>query len=211
MPSKRVGIDRGRLPIKVDGVSVALPVGSRPPLERIPHLARAYLDPVERAGFELLMGIGLGCSGVIVRDALETEVDGRPLSEPSGSVVSVKIATPEADSLRDTLAAIAALVNNDVPGSRLAKYPQYKVPAYIEPGKELACFIRGLESALLPVKASLADWGSGARPGRYDGDQCWTAWYQGLNAASRLNVSAPGKAWAYIAALKRVNEASGIH
>jgi hypothetical protein len=166
-----------------------------------------YLDPVERAGFESLMGVGLGCSEVIVHDKLE---DATRASRGTDPTASVKTAHPEADSIRETLAAIAAIVN-DVPGGRLAKFPQYKTPAYIPRGKELACFIRGLTSALLPIKGSLADYGGRARPLRKsaeDTDECWLALYQGLNAASRLNVSAPGKAWRLVAVLKRVNNLS---
>jgi hypothetical protein len=204
MPRKRVGIDGGRLIFEIGGDRVSLPLSSRP-LETLPFVVRAYLDPVERAGFETLMCIRLGCADVIVHDKLEDAV--RQPSEPS---TAAEPTTPEANVLHETLDAIAAVVNNDVPGRRLAKYPQYKTPAYIAPGKELACFIRGLESALLPIHARFADWSGRARPVRdsdEDNDECWLAFYQGLNAASRLNVSALGKAWAYIATLKRVNEA----
>jgi hypothetical protein len=204
--SKRVGIDDGRLISELDGDRVSLPAGGRP-LERIQHVVGPYLDPVERAGFESLMGVGLGCSEVIVRDKLEDATRASSVTDPTASV---KTAHPEAD-IRETLAAIAAIVN-DVPGSRLAKFPQYKTPAYIPRGKELACFIRGLASALLPIKgSSLADYGGRARPLRKsaeDTDECWLALYQGLNAASRLNVSAPGKAWRFVAVLKRVNNLS---
>ena len=204
--SKRVGIADGRLIVEVDGDRVSLPAGSRP-LERIPDVVRPYLDRVELTCFESLMGAGLGCSEVIVHDKLE---DATRASSGTDPTASVKTAHPEADSIRETLAAIAAIVN-DVPGGRLAKFPQYKTPAYIPRGKELACFIRGLTSALLPIKGSLADYGGRARPLRKsaeDTDECWLALYQGLNAASRLNVSAPGKAWRFVAVLKRVNNLS---
>jgi len=51
----------------VDGERVRLPAGEQP-LERLPHIARGYLDEKERDAFEFLMGLGLGCAGVIVRE-----------------------------------------------------------------------------------------------------------------------------------------------
>jgi len=66
-----------------DGVEVCrLPAGLDP-LSRLPHVARAMLDPELRAAFELAMALGFGCAGIIVREHdrnIETPVwsdDGR--------------------------------------------------------------------------------------------------------------------------------------
>jgi hypothetical protein len=63
---KAIYLDGNNVVVETSCNVVRLPAGPDP-LSRLPHVARAYLDPEERAAFELLMGLGLGCAGVRVR------------------------------------------------------------------------------------------------------------------------------------------------
>jgi hypothetical protein len=197
---KCIGIERGRMVNEIDGARVSLPPGDHP-LDTVPHVVRAYLDPVERAAFETMMGVGKGCSKATVytlEEALRPYTGTDPTAE--------ELAHPEAANIGKTLAEIASIVNN-LPGSRLARFPQYKTPTYIPPGPKLSCYIRGLESALLPIGGSLGDYGGRARPVRdseEDTDECWLNWYRGLNAAARLSRR---EAFPFISELKRLNAA----
>lgn len=63
---KRIEAVGDQIVVEADGAALSLPAGGHA-VERVPHVARAYLSNEERGAFEMLMGMGLGCAGVIVR------------------------------------------------------------------------------------------------------------------------------------------------
>ena len=62
----KIEIENHRLLIEHDGRRVNLPAG-RDAVDRVPHLARVYLQTDELVLFESLLGVFGGCAGVTVR------------------------------------------------------------------------------------------------------------------------------------------------
>ena len=74
------------LVINVGDETCRLPAGLDP-LSRLPHVARAMLDAETRVAFELLMQLGLGCAGVVVRKNernIETPIRPDAPGDPAG-------------------------------------------------------------------------------------------------------------------------------